>query len=96
MAPVEVSPSITWDDGDLAYGVAVAGNSFIQDGRVDEGVVHEGIWDGFERANCIADTARWAFGQAKLGGSPGNWGILERIRAYSLENRGRETRANSI
>ncbi len=82
MAPGEVSPGITRGDGDSAYGVAVTGNSFIQDGRADEGVVHEGIRDGFERANSVAATARWAF-------RAGEVGRFSRELGNSPENQGR-------
>ncbi len=47
--------------------------------------VHEGIRDGFERADRVADTARRRFGRLKSGGSPGNRGV------FSGEPRSRNT-----
>ena len=38
-APGDVGSGITWGYGDLTYGVAVTGNTFIQDGTGDPGVV---------------------------------------------------------
>ena len=38
-APGDVGSGTQWRDGDLAYGVRVSGNTFIQDGTGDPGVV---------------------------------------------------------
>jgi len=55
-------------------------------------LVHEGVRDGFERANRVADTGRRPFGRAKSGGSSENWGNSRENRGvFSGEPRSRNT-----